>query len=99
MGMLLFYIGLGLIVVLVCGFVFFTIYPLVAAAVAIRKQPECGKESFVGEVAEAITSFETVGKVCFRGAIWEAKCSEPVEKGAEVRIVGVEETRLIVEPV
>jgi len=62
--------------------------------------PTIGRESIVGELGEAVASVSPDGVVRVRDALWPARTNRatPIGPGDPVRVVGVEGTRLEVEP-
>jgi len=66
---------------------------------AHRMKPFTGMEGMVGEVGQAITALEPVGKVFVHGEYWEATAIRPVPQGAVVRVLAVKGSKLEVEPV
>ncbi len=72
---------------------------LISIAVKARlNRPETGRESFAGDTATALTALVPRGQVLYRGEVWQALSSRPVEEGARVRIASVEGLELKVEP-
>ncbi len=73
-----------------------------AVRLAVRAQRTpigTGVEGLVGEVAEVTQSLDLSGKVFVHGEIWNAaSVSGSVGKGERVRVVRVENMRLLVEP-
>jgi membrane-bound serine protease (ClpP class) len=66
---------------------------------AKRQGPTSGVEALIGThalVSESIGA--TTGKVFFDGTYWNATSDVPVEKGATVRIDGIEGLRVRVSP-
>ncbi|MCX7625132.1 MAG: NfeD family protein, partial [Candidatus Sumerlaeaceae bacterium] len=62
--------------------------------------PHMGMEAFIGEVAEVIRPLQPDGKVFFNGTYWDAMLKEgsPPSNARQVRIVGFQNMKLIVEP-
>jgi membrane-bound serine protease (ClpP class) len=57
-----------------------------------------GVEGMIGEVVEAMTDIDPVGKVFTEGSWWTARTEgEPIKKGEKVRIVAMEKLALIVK--
>jgi membrane-bound serine protease (ClpP class) len=52
----------------------------------------------VGEIGEAVTDIDGVGKVHVHGELWDARCDRPVRKGDRVVVKALEGMLLIVEP-
>jgi membrane-bound serine protease (ClpP class) len=66
---------------------------------ARRWRPKTGPEAMIGELANVVIRCQPVGQVRVRGELWEATCEEGAEVGEAVRIAGLENLTLIVEPV
>jgi membrane-bound serine protease (ClpP class) len=64
-----------------------------------RYRVRVGAEALVGERAEVITSCAPDGRVRLRGEIWSAHSTEPVGRGRQVEIIGIEGLTLEVSPV
>jgi len=78
----------------VAGFVF-----LIGAAVKMRHAKSItGPESMLGDSAEVIEDFSDHGLVRLHGEIWQARSPVPLAKGDTVRIVGITDLILTVEP-
>lgn len=57
-----------------------------------------GRESMVGELAEALEDFDHAGTVFLRGERWNAVTRRPVRKGQVVRVTRITGLQLDVEP-
>lgn len=62
--------------------------------------PTIGRESMIGEAAEATTAINPEGTVRLRGALWRARVSQPVriDAGDGVRVVAIDGLVLEVAP-
>ncbi len=62
--------------------------------------PTIGRESMIGEAAEATTAIDPEGTVRVRGALWRARAKQvaPIEAGAGVRVVAIDGLVLEVAP-
>jgi membrane-bound serine protease (ClpP class) len=89
-----FLIPLALAVTAVCAFV------LRLAVRAQRARVASGREGLCGELATVDQPLAPAGKVFVHGEIWNAVTTAGVEipRGARVRVVGVDEMTLTVEP-
>lgn len=70
-------------------------------AIAVKAQllkPKGGKEGMVGDEGVAVTEIAMEGKVLIRGEYWSAFSDTPLAKGTKVRVVGVENMKVRVEP-
>ncbi|NJN51490.1 MAG: nodulation protein NfeD [Gammaproteobacteria bacterium] len=71
----------------------------VGAALRARRSPVVtGKESMVGATASALADFDGRGRVRAFGEIWQADASQPIHKGAKLKVTGVDGLILKVEP-
>jgi len=62
-------------------------------------KPTTGRDELIGEVVRAETDIAPVGTVHIHGEIWRASAAEPVRKGEDVVIRGVDGLTLVVEKV
>jgi membrane-bound serine protease (ClpP class) len=73
---------------------------LLRLAVRARKmKSRLGIDAMVGSTAQAMEELAPAGHVLVEGEIWQAVASEPVAKGAALRVVGHDAYLLRVEPV
>lgn len=65
-----------------------------------QKQVQAGAETLVGRTATVIAACRPLGQVRLSGEseIWRARCAEGAEQGETVRVVGLDQITLIVEP-
>lgn len=80
------------------AFALITVFLLRLAVRARRRKVRLGADAMVESVAEAMEPLAPEGHVLVEGEIWLAVASEPVVKGARVRVVGHEQNVLRVEP-
>jgi membrane-bound serine protease (ClpP class) len=66
---------------------------------ARRGKVTTGPQGLIGEIAVARTPLLPQGKVFVHGELWDAVSSVPVEAGGQVRVRGVSDLHLEVEPV
>jgi len=87
-----------LITVLTIAGIFFFILQKVIAS---RRQPyAAGEESMVGRIGTVRESLHPDGMVFVDGALWQASTTGgPVPAGTQVRVLGLDGLRLLVEPV
>jgi membrane-bound serine protease (ClpP class) len=72
---------------------------LVRLAMRARKTKfRLGPDALVGRPAHAMEPLNPQGHVLVEGEIWEAISSEPLPKGASLRVVGLDQYLLRVEP-
>ncbi len=62
-------------------------------------KPLGGKEGLAGEEGTAVTDVLEEGKVLIHGEYWNAVSNVPVAKDAKVRVIGVENLKVRVEPI
>ncbi len=55
-----------------------------------------GRESMVGQWAEAISDIGRTGKISFQGLIWDARAESPVRRGEHVMITGFQGLKALV---
>jgi len=67
------------------------------AVKAQRAKPHTGVDGMIGREGTAITDIHVDGKVLIKGEYWNASSSEHVEKGADVRVIGVRGLTLEIE--
>jgi len=71
------------------------------ATLAFKAQvakPRTGGSGMVGEVGAVKNRIDPNGKVMVHGELWYARAKEPIEEGAQVRVMGVDKLVLEVEP-
>lgn len=83
---------LGVVVMMLAG--------LPATVRSRMSTPTIGREGMLGEMGDAVSAVEPEGVVRVRGAMWPARTNRatPVPAGERVRVVGIDGTRLEVEP-
>ena len=62
-------------------------------------KPRTGATGLLGEIGVVKEPILQEGKVFVHGELWKAISKDPVEKGAKVRVIKVEDLVLVVEPV
>jgi membrane-bound serine protease (ClpP class) len=80
------------------GFGAITLFLVRIAMKARKLKARLGADALVGSEASAMEPLSPEGHVLVEGEIWRAVCSEPVEKGAKLRVVGHEQYLLRVAP-
>lgn len=66
---------------------------------AQRRQPTTGSQGMIGEIGEVIEELHPRGKVKVHGEIWSAQTSSSsISVGTRVRVIGVKQLMLNVEP-
>lgn len=80
------------------GFGGITIWLLGLAVRARKRKVRLGADAMIDCMAEAMEALKPEGHVLVEGEIWRAVASEPVEKGARVKVVGHEQYLLHVAP-
>ncbi len=80
------------------GFGGITVFLVRLAVRARRRKSLLGVDAMVGNTASAMEPLNPEGHVLVEGEIWLAVASQPVAKGAQLRVVGHEQYLLRVEP-
>jgi len=80
----------------VAGVSAFFIFALGLVVKAHMKRPRTGGQGLVGEVGLALTELDNEGRVSVHGEYWNARSDRHIPKGERVRVVNVENLRLIV---
>jgi membrane-bound serine protease (ClpP class) len=75
-----------------------TVFLLRLAVRARRMKSRLGPSALVGSSAQAMEALAPEGHVLVQGEIWSAVATEPLPAGAPLRVVGLENYRLRVEP-
>lgn len=65
---------------------------------AMRAKVVTGKEGMIGKTCRALTALGREGKVLCGNEVWFAESKVPVAVGQEVRVVGLRDLVLLVEP-
>ncbi len=76
-----------------------TLFLLSLAMRARRNKVVTGPEGMIGEIGAVITPLELEGKVFVHGEYWDAVAMQPVAVGGRVRVTGIEQFKLKVEPI
>ena len=63
-----------------------------------RRRKVVGTETLIGKTAEVRVTCRPHGQVFVDGELWEAECAAGADVGAHVRVLGVRELTLLVEP-
>jgi len=80
------------------GFGVITVFLLRLAVRARRMKSRLGVDALIGRLAKAMEPLEPEGHVLVEGEIWRAVATEPIAKGAALRVVSHEQYLLRVEP-
>lgn len=81
------------------GFGGITVFLVRLAVRARRRKARLGAEALIGSPASAMEPLAPEGHVLVEGEIWRAVSTEPVQKGARLRVTGHEQYLLRVVPV
>ncbi len=76
-----------------------TTFLMSIALKARRNKVTTGPQGLIGEIAVARTPLDPEGKVFIHGELWNAVSPVPVEVGEQVKVRGVADLKLQVEPV
>jgi membrane protein implicated in regulation of membrane protease activity len=63
-----------------------------------RRKPQVGAEALIGASAEVVTPCRPLGTVRVAGELWRARCEAGADRGASVRVRGLDGLTLVVEP-
>ena len=88
--------------VLVPTVLFISLFFVVVAGLAFKAQsakPRTGERGLAGEIGVVKQTLDPHGKVFVHGELWFARSRETIPEGARVRVVGVDNLILEVEPV
>jgi membrane-bound serine protease (ClpP class) len=77
----------------------FFIFALTMAIRARLKKPTTGLEGLIGETGIVAVSLAPEGKVSVHGEFWNATSDQQVEKGAKVKVAGVDHLKLRVNKI
>ena len=80
------------------GFGLITAFLLRLALRARRSKFRMGGDAMIGLIAVAAQSLAPTGQVVVNGEIWQAECATPVAEGSKVRVRGLRDLTLLVEP-
>jgi membrane protein implicated in regulation of membrane protease activity len=62
------------------------------------RKVQTGVENLVGATGEVTTPLAPVGQIRVKGELWEARAPKPIDRGARVRVVAVDDLTLEVTP-
>ncbi|MEA3232909.1 MAG: NfeD family protein, partial [Thermodesulfobacteriota bacterium] len=66
---------------------------------AQKSQPRTGSDGLIGEIGVVSQKIDPEGKVFVHGELWQASAKESLNEGEKVRIVGVKDLVVEVEPI
>jgi membrane-bound serine protease (ClpP class) len=66
---------------------------------ARRNKVVTGSQGMIGEIGTAVTALAPEGKVFVRGEYWNAAAPVQVAAGGSVRVTGIQQLKLTVEPI
>ncbi len=89
----------GTAIAVALPFSLITAFLLTIVLRARRSKVETGEEGMLGLTGSAITDLAPEGKVFVHGEYWNAVAALPVLAGATVRVTGIDNLKLTVEPV
>ena len=79
-----------------------SVFFVAVAGLAFKAQtakPRTGGRGLTGEIGVVKQKLDPHGKVFVHGELWFAKASEPIDEGQQVRVIGVDNLVLDVEPI
>ena len=79
-------------------FALITLFLVTLAVRARNNKVVTGTQGMLSEIGVAFTPLAPAGKVFVHGEYWDAESTQPVEKGASVKVIAVDGLRLTVEP-
>ena len=79
-------------------FAVITLFLVTLAVRARNNKVITGTEGMLSEIGVAYTPLAPSGKVFVHGEYWDADSTRPVDKGASVKVIGIQGLRLTVEP-
>lgn len=93
-------VGWLAVVAVVAGTLLFMVRGMPSMIRARFSTATIGRESMVGEIAEATTAIDPEGMVRLRGALWRARANRatPIPVGQGVKVVAIDRLVLEVEP-
>jgi membrane-bound serine protease (ClpP class) len=79
--------------------VLFFLFVIGVGLKAQRAKPVTGIEGLMGEVGETLVTLDLIGTVRVHGEVWNAESvSGMIRKGEKVRVAGIKDLKLFVEP-
>ena len=63
-----------------------------------RRRKVVGTQTLIGKTAEVRVACRPRGQVFLEGELWEAECAAGADVGTRVRVLGVRDLTLVVEP-
>jgi len=88
--------------VLIPAVTIISLFFVAVIAIAVKAQlrrPLGGKEGLAGSEGRSVTEVFEEGKVLIRGEYWDAVSNVPVAKDVRVRVIGVENLKVRIEPI
>jgi membrane-bound serine protease (ClpP class) len=85
-------------IALALPFSLITVFLLSLVMRARRNKVVTGPQAMIGKTGSAITPLAPEGKVFVQGEYWDAVARQPVTAGASVRVTGIRDLKLAVEP-
>lgn len=90
-------IGWGTAIAVTLPFAAITAFLMQLAVRSFRYKVSTGSEGMVGELGVARTDVTEKGQVFVHGELWNAAAAQPIESGAQVRVIAVEGLKIRVE--
>ena len=79
-------------------FAVITLFLVTLAMRARNNKVITGVDGMLSEIGIAFTPLAPAGKIFVHGEYWDAESTQPVEKGAQVKVIAIDGLRLKVEP-
>jgi membrane-bound serine protease (ClpP class) len=86
--------------VMIPSIIFFSLFFIIIVGLTVRayrSRPATGREGLVSMIGTACTDIHQTGKVFVHGEYWNARSDVPIEKGAAVRVLKMQNMELLVE--
>lgn len=95
------FIRLSLVVIITVTILttLFFVFAIGKGIAAQRRPPTTGSEGLIGERGFTLSGLKpnSVGQIMLHGEIWNAECSDEVDKDTKVEVVGIKELNLLVK--
>lgn len=95
------FIRLSLVVIITVTILttLFFVFAIGKGIAAQRRRPTTGSEGLIGERGFTLSGLKpnSVGQIMLHGEIWNAECSDEVDKNTKVEVVGIKELNLLVK--
>jgi membrane-bound serine protease (ClpP class) len=83
-------VSLSVIITITLCIAAFLVFVVGYVVKSYRKQVTTGYEGMIGQIGKVAEAIDREGMIYIAGALWKAVADEPIEKGAQVRVVSGE---------